>query len=57
MVIRPLNVRTYCAQSAFLIWDFGESCMIVDGITSQPANVFPNVPYLHFQCLEGTWGS
>ena len=32
-----------------LIWGFDKSCMIVYCITSQPANLFSNVPYWHFR--------
>ena len=41
VIIRPLDDRTYCARSAFT----DKSCTIVRGITSQPADVFSNVPY------------
>ena len=32
MVIRPLDDRTYCVHLRQLIWGFGKSCTIVQGI-------------------------
>ena len=51
MAIRLLDDRTHCAGSDLrsLIWGFGASCVIVHRVTSQPVNVFSNVPYWHFR--------
>ena len=41
MVIMPLDYRTYCARPALInFWDFGESCAIVKGITSDAEIAF-----------------
>ena len=37
------------------VWGFGESCTIVHGITSHPANVFSNVPYWYFRLSLTVW--
>ena len=42
LVIKPFEDRTYCARSAFTnLAGFGESCIIVQFVTSQPVNVLP----------------
>ena len=43
---RPHILCSICLHS---LGGFGQSCTIVYCITSQPSNMFSNVPYLHFR--------